>query len=75
MIEKYTQKGSGLPDVAGMFDLYGKPVGFCTEAVGHFIHCVVHDTLPLVSGEDGLKVTQVLEAAERSALTGQSVNL
>jgi len=75
MIEKHTQQGSGLPDVAGMFDLYGKPVGYCTAPIEHFIHCVVYDTMPLVSGEDGLKVTQVLEAAERSAQTGQSVNL
>ena len=75
MIEKYTQQGSGLPDVAGAFDLYGKPVGFCTAAIEHFIDCVVYDTMPLVCGEDGLKVTQVLEAVERSAQTGQSVNL
>ena len=38
----------------------------------HFITCVVENNVPLVTGEDGLKVLEIIEAARDSALaTGQ----
>jgi len=75
IIEKYTQQGSGLPDVLGAPDLYGKPVGFCIAAIEHFIDCVVHDKPPMVTGEDGLKTAQVLEAIEESTRTKMPISL
>ena len=75
MVEKYTEHGPGLPDVVGAVDLYGKPTGFCTAAIEHFIDCVVQDTTPMVTGEDGLMATRVVEAAQASARIGQPVDL
>lgn len=75
MIEKYTEQGPGLLDVLGAVDLYGQPVGFCTAAIEHFIECVVQDTAPMVTGEDGLMATRVVEAMEVSARTGRPVDL
>lgn len=38
----------------------------------HFVACVTKNKLPLVTGEDGLKVLEIIEAARKSALsTGQ----
>jgi predicted dehydrogenase len=75
MIEKYTEEGSSYPDVTGIVDIHGKPAGHCTAPIEHFIHCVVHDTEPAVTGEDGLKATRVVQAMEQSARTGQPVNI
>jgi len=75
MVEKYSASGDGLPDVQGVVDLYGKTIGFCTESITHFTECVYHNRAPLVSGEDGLAATRVVEALETSALTGHPVEL
>lgn len=33
---------------------------------GHFLDCIRHGRRPLTSGEDGLKIVRILEAASRS---------
>jgi predicted dehydrogenase len=53
----------------------GKPTGFCTASIEHFIECIVEGSDPVVSGEDGLEATRVIAAMERSARMGQPVNL
>ena len=75
VIEKYTKGGSGFPDVLGVVDIYGKPTGFCTAPIEHFIECLVNDTDPIVTGEDGLEATRVVQAMEQSARSGQPVSL
>lgn len=75
MIEKYTEEGAGFPDVTGVVDRYGKALGLCTASIEHFIDCVQHNTKPMVSGEDGLIATQVVQAMEESARTGLPINL
>lgn len=75
MIEKFTAEGAGFPDVTGVVDRYGKALGFCTAPIDHFIDCVIHNTTPLVTGEDGLAATQVIQAMEESSKTGLPVNL
>lgn len=75
MVEKYTEDGSGFPDVLGVVDRYGKDAGFCTAPMEHFIDCLVHNTRPLTTGEDGLAATQVVEAMEVSARTGLPVDI
>jgi predicted dehydrogenase len=75
MIEKYTEAGSGFPDVMGVADRYGKATGFCTASIEHFIDCIVQNTTPLVTGEDGLAATRVIQAMEESATTGLPINL
>jgi predicted dehydrogenase len=75
MVETYTSQGIGFPDVAGAPELYGKPVGFAVAAIEHFIECVVNDSPPRVTGEDGLSAAKVVAAIEHSARTGQPVEL
>lgn len=41
----------------------------------HFLACVSKSTAPLISGEDGLRVIQIIEAARRSAISGGRVNV
>ncbi len=40
-----------------------------------FLGCIDHAAAPLVGGEDGIKVLEVVEAARRSADTGRPVNV
>ena len=75
MIEKYTERGSGMPDVLGIVELFGKPAGFCIASIEHFIDCVVRDLPPAVTGEDGLAATRVVQAMEESARAGQPIEL
>lgn len=48
--------------------------GFHAE-MAHFVDCVQNDKTPLVTGEDGRAVLEVLFAAYESARTGQRVQL
>jgi predicted dehydrogenase len=75
VVETYTAKGAGLPDVLGAPDLHGKPVGFAIAAIEHFVACVVNDTAPMVTDEDGLKAARVLAAIVESAETGRRVEV
>ena len=75
MVETYTAKGIRFPDVAGAPDLYGRPVGFAVAAIEHFIECLVNDTPPMVTGEDGLSAARVVAAIEKSAQERQPVVL
>jgi predicted dehydrogenase len=49
---------------------YGYP-----QEIAHFVDCVKHDKQPLVTGEDGRTVLEVIFAAYESAGTGAKVNL
>lgn len=40
--------------------------------LNHFINCIINDECPLSSGEDGLNVVQILEAAEKSLGNGHN---
>jgi predicted dehydrogenase len=41
----------------------------------HFVDCVLHDRPPLVTGEDGRAVMEIIFAAYESAGTGRRVEL
>ena len=41
----------------------------------HFVDCVQNDKQPLVTGEDGRAVLEIMNAAYHSARTGQKVSL
>ena len=49
---------------------YGFP-----QELAHFVHCVKHDEPPLVTGEDGRAVLEVIFAAYASAGSGRKVTL
>jgi predicted dehydrogenase len=41
----------------------------------HLIDCVQQHRAPLISGEDGLRVLEIVEAARSSASTGKAVSI
>jgi predicted dehydrogenase len=49
---------------------YGFP-----QEMGHFIDCIVNDKQPLLTGEDGRAVLEIVLAAYASAGSGQKVTL
>ena len=51
--------------VCGVGDVYNR----------HFVNVVKNNEKPLVSGREGLRTLQVIEAIQKSALTQQSVKV
>jgi predicted dehydrogenase len=47
---------------------YGFP-----QEMEHFVDCVLHDRQPLVTGEDGRAVMEIIFAAYESAGTGKRI--
>jgi predicted dehydrogenase len=71
----YTQEKSENPDLfAGPIDIHGQLIGFSVRTIWHFVDCIINDRTPLSTGEDGLAVTRIIEAALRSASEGRPVN-
>jgi len=62
-------------EVLGAPWVHGRQVGFMVESVRHFANCVIEDREPLISGEQGREVTRIACAIERSAETGQPVEI
>lgn len=74
-IQKYTEDEAGNPDVFCFPTIHGKPIGFGIESIRHFVDCVVNDKEPISTGEDGLAVTRIINAIQKSSKTGEPVNL
>jgi len=74
-MEKYTEAGGSYPDVFVMPTIHGRPQGLAAESIRHFVDCIALGREPLVGLRDGLEVTKVILAAERSAETGGPVEL
>lgn len=70
-VQKYTDDRYSWPDTQATYFIQGRWGGFAIEAINHFVDCVVDDKAPSVTGEDGLAVTKIICAMERSALTGR----
>ncbi len=73
MIEKYSIEGTGMPDVNDQYNLDGTTKG--QVSIQHFIDCIINDTEPVVTGEDGLEATKVVVALEKSASLSQPVEI
>ncbi len=81
-IQTYSTKGVGYAvekagnTVGWSFTMYEEiwNYGFPQE-FEHFVDCVLHDKQPLVTGEDGRAVLEIIYAAYQSAGTGQKVYL
>jgi len=72
----YTSEKSEKPDLfGGPFEIHGRLTGFNIRTVWHFIDCIIDDKQPLSTGEDGLAVTRIIEAALKSALEGRPISL
>ncbi len=53
----------------------GRAVGFGAESIRYFADCLWEGKKPLVTGIDGLRATEILEAAVESAATGLPVKV
>ncbi len=62
-------------DVLGGPVIYDKQLGFASESIRHFADCVIEDREPLVTGEVGLEITRICNAIEKSAETGETVEV
>lgn len=75
MIERLTAERISYPDTIIMPTVHGKIGGFAMESIRHFVDCVVDDCEPMVGGEDGLAVTRVIQAMDKSADSGAIVEI
>jgi UDP-N-acetylglucosamine 3-dehydrogenase len=60
-----TGDGWVVPKVGHMLDL----------EIDHFLDCVINDSEPLVSGEDGKEALRICLAAQESASNGKVIDL
>ena len=72
-IETYTQDAARYPDVFVCPEVRGQIAGFALESIRDFVDCVVEDRAPMCTARDGLAVSKVILAMERSAAEGKSV--
>lgn len=63
------------PDLFVTPEVHGRQLGFCVEPMSHFVECVRDGKQPLTCGEDGLRNTRILLAAEKAAALGHPVAL
>ena len=74
-LEKYTADGGSLPDAFVMPSIFGVQQGFAAASIRHFVDAVLYG-LPLqASGADGLEVTRILCAVERSVAEQRPIDL
>jgi len=74
-LQRYTPTSGKYPDVLVKPEIHGRPVGFGSESIRHFIDCVANDKEPLADVRAGVETTKVLLAVERAAREGKSANL
>jgi len=72
-IETYTQDEARYPDVFVCPEIRGQVAGFALESIRHFVDCVIEDRTPMCTARDGLAVSKVILAMERSASEGKPV--
>ncbi len=63
------------PDILGLPQVFGEQKGFAVESIKYFAHCIIHDEVPMITGQAGLVNTRIICAALESAKTGQPVTL
>jgi predicted dehydrogenase len=80
-VAKYTAETPGgfpnpsFPDMFVTPEVHGRQLGFCVEPMSHFVESVRDGKAPLTCGEDGLRNTRILLAAEEAASRGRPVGL
>jgi len=55
--------------------VHNEIVGILRDEIAHFVKCVLEDREPLISGEEGKKAVEVVEAMTTSLRTGMPVEL
>jgi len=54
------------PFTVGLLDAFGVPEGFVPMPIYHFVDCILDGRPPVVTADDGLATTQIIEAVVRS---------
>ena len=73
--EMYTESDHRRLDYLTQFDICGFRYGFTLHSIQYFADCVINDTEPFITLDDGLANTKILCAVEESARTGKPVRL
>ena len=68
-------KGFETPFVTGLVDAHGHTGGWMIMPMAHFVDCVLDGATPIVTAEDGLAATEIIEAIERSIEEGRIVEI
>jgi len=63
------------PFTAGIVDAFGVPEGFIVMPIYHFVDCILDGRQPVVTAEDGLAATQIIEAMLRSIEQQRTVDI
>jgi len=66
---------TGFPDTMHWPQVRGQIMGDLKEELTHFVNCVVDDTPPLITGEDGVRSLELAWAIQKSIDTGQVITL
>jgi len=74
LIELWTKTVSH-PFVTGKQDVHGETAGFMQLPMRHFVSALLDDTPFVVTGEDGVRTTQIIESALKSIRTGSPVRI
>ncbi|MBI3022481.1 MAG: Gfo/Idh/MocA family oxidoreductase [Thaumarchaeota archaeon] len=74
-IEVTDSEGHTFPDLTYFPVVSGRTVGALRESLRHMVECVIHDRIPLVSGDDGLKALELALSIRRSISEGRVVRL
>lgn len=74
-IEVTDSEGHTFPDLTYFPVVSGRTVGALRESLRHMVECVIHDRIPLVSGDDGLKALELALSIRRSISENRIVRL
>jgi predicted dehydrogenase len=74
-LRKNTHKGSKFPDTMVLPTIHGRPSGLAMESIRYFADCMAKDETPMVNAEDGVRVTKVVAAIEKSRTEGKTIEL
>ncbi len=75
MSQIYTKDKARWPDTAVYLDIHGLPRGLGPNAIWHFADAMAAGTEPMISLQDGVKNTAIVEAIHKSAASGAPVEL
>lgn len=71
----YTMDEARWPDTMVYLDIHGLPRGLGPNAIWHFADSMAAGTEPMVTLEDGVKNTRIVQAIHDSAASGEPVEL
>ncbi|NYF16628.1 putative dehydrogenase [Microbacterium sp. AK009] len=74
VVEQWAEKTSYL-DPFAYLEVFGEPVGFATSSIRHFVSSVAKGVPPSVDGFDGLAVTRLILAMEKSIAVQAPVDI